>query len=787
MENPKTSSVIANYFYEYDFEKSRADLQNQFDGDAKNSTALYLLASLTFFTEGSEQSLKLYNEAIRREPENEIYWFEYIDALLKANHIQGADAVIAQSKSYISQEVLEAKLLPKLEFLSDVAKFDAQSAEAETASAQDLERLGELYNRGELVEAKKVSDQLLLGFPNCPYLLNIAGCIASDTSNSYFAILCLRKAIKVLPSFQPPYINLANELNEIEKIEEANQFYRKALWLDKRNPEANHNYSIFLQRIGREEAAIDHSIATIMINPSHSRALNTSGVIWNKLGYRENAKNCFQKALKISPNFGDALFNMGNSLAFEGLNLDALSHLDSAILYEPGHVAARAVRMRMKAEICDWDSYAEDVEWLRLNPNSARHTSPFGMLPFYETAKLQYGHAISFSQYNYPIEDSAVVFESSRGKSKIRVAYVSGDYQKHPVSYLMQPVLEKHDRFRFEIYGVSLKTFSDEMTKKIENSVDKYIDLSGNSDEEAISILRAMEIDIAVDLTGNTKEGRPKLFHKRISPIQISYLGYPGTMGTHFYDYIIADQVILPEEHQEYYTETPVYLPICYQAQNDQLDIAESYELNTVARLNVFEFVFCAINNTYKISPLELDVWSRILHRVPHSCLWLYAPSRLVADNLTRGFEQRGIANDRIIFSGRKPHDIYLAGFKHAHLFLDTFLYNAGATASNALWAGLPLVTRMGDSYPSRMAASILFGIGLEELVTYGIEEYEELAVNLALEKDFLSRVKNKLIKNKRETQFFSSSRFARVLESTYKQVIEKHRSGDRKTPIYVE
>jgi protein O-GlcNAc transferase len=786
MKVPKTSSVIANYFYEYDFEASRIDLRNQISGDAISSTALYLLATLTFYHEGSEQSLKLYNEAIGRDPENENYWFDYIDALLNANHIQGADAVIAQSKSYISQKGLEVHLLPKLEFLSAVFTAEESGSHHETVSNWELERLSDLYNSGNITEAHKASEQLLLQYPNCPYLLNIAGCIASDSNNSCFAISCLKKAITALPSFQPPYINLANELNEIQKIVEANQFYRKSLWLDKRNPEANHNYSIFLQRIGREEVALEHSIAAVMVNPLHFRALNTSGVTWNKLGYREIAKNCFKESLKITPNFSDALFNMGNSLAFSGPNLDALGYIDAAILYEPGHVAARALRMRMKAEICEWDSYAEDVEWLRLNPNSTRHTSPFGMLPFYETAKLQYGHAISFSQYNYPIEDSAVVFESSRGKSKIRVAYVSGDYQKHPVSYLMQSVLEKHDRFRFEIYGVSLKTFSDEMTKKIENSVDKYIDLSGNSDEEAISILRAMEIDIAVDLTGNTKEGRPKLFHKRISPIQISYLGYPGTMGTHFYDYIIADQVILPKEHQEYYTETPVYLPICYQAQNDQLDIAESYESNTVARLNVFEFVFCAINNTYKISPLELDVWSRILHRVPHSCLWLYAPSRLVADNLTKGFEQRGIANDRIIFSGRKPHDIYLAGFKHAHLFLDTFLYNAGATASNALWAGLPLVTRIGDSYPSRMAASILHGIGLEELVTHSIEEYEELAVKLALDKDSLNRIRTKLKENKTETKFFSSSRFARVLESSFEQVVQKHRMGDHKSPIYV-
>ena len=785
---PKTSSIIANYFCSYDFEKSKIDLRNQLDGYGREPENLYLLASLTFFSEGSDQSLKLYNEAIGREPENKKYWFEYIDALLHANHIQGADAVITQSKSYIPQEILESKLLPKLEFLSDIAKFDTQSARTETAGTQDLARVSELYNRGELVEAKKISEKLLLQHPNCHNLLNIVGCIASDSKDSTLAISSFRKAITALPSFQPPYINLANELNDIDNTKEADHFYKKALWLDKRNSDANHNYSIFLQRIGKDEAAIDHSMAAIMINPSHYRALNTSGVIWNKLGYRDIGNECFRKSLKIAPNFSDALFNLGNTLARDGHNLEAISFLDSAIRNQPDHVAARAARVRIKAEICEFDTHTEDLKWLETHPDSNKHIAPFGMLPFYETAALQYSHSVAYSKYNYPIERGETDFKYSKQKSKIRVAYVSGDYRKHPVSYLMQAVLKNHDRSLLEVYGISISRSdkADDMTKEIENSVDTYIDFFGCSDDEVISALRSLEIDIAVDLTGYTKESRSKIFQRRISPIQISYLGYPGTMGAEFYDYIIADQIVLPKEHRKFYTETPIYLPICYQAQNDNLAIADSYHSHTIALLEKFEFVFCAIHNTYKICSLVLDVWARILKKVPDSCLWLYAPSKLVAQNLDRSLAERGIGSDRIIFSGKMAHDVYLAGFKYAHLFLDTFRYNAGATGSNALWAGLPMITKIGDSYPSRMAASILHGLGLEELVTHSVEEYETLAVKIALDRNFLDQIEAKLKKNRTETQFFSSTRFARVLESSFKQIIEQRQSGDNKSPIYV-
>jgi len=369
----------------------------------------------------------------------------------------------------------------------------------------------------------------------------------------------------------------------------------------------------------------------------------------------------------------------------------------------------------------------------------------------------------------------------------IRIGYISADFKEHVVSRLIPPIIVRHNSNNFQVYGYSIKqTQEDNLKKRLVQSFDVFRDVSQINDKQVAQLAREDKIDIAIDLNGYTQNARVKIFAYRVAPIQISYLGYPGTMGSNFMDYIIADHKLIPETSQLFYSEKPIYLPNTYMPGDNTCKIPAQSMSREELGLPEDAFVFCVINNSYKITPQIFDIWTRLLKKVKGSVLWLLSPDDDVKLNLIKEASARGISADRLVFVNVKPYDQYIAQFSKADLFLDTFTYNAGATANHALWAGLPIVTKSGKSYTSRMATSMLDAVGLSELVTTTEKEYEELILDLATNPDKLSEIRARLSKNRLSEPLFDTELYIKHLEEGYRRVYENYAKGNKPQIINV-
>ena len=361
-------------------------------------------------------------------------------------------------------------------------------------------------------------------------------------------------------------------------------------------------------------------------------------------------------------------------------------------------------------------------------------------------------------------------------KQKIRIAYYSADFRNHPMSYLLANLYELHDRNKFEVIGISFgPDKDDQMRKRVSTAFDKFYDLRLKTEEEIVKFSRELKIDIAIDLMCFTKYHKFGIFVKKCAPIQVNYLGYPGTSGTNYLDYIIADKILIPKDSQKYYSEKIVYLPDTYQANDSTKKISDRIFTREELGLPKDAFVFCCFNNNYKITPQVFDVWMRLLERVENSVLWILSEDINISKNLKNETTKRGIDFNRIVFAERIKMNEHLARQKVADLFIDTFPYTGHTTASDALWVGLPVLTRIGKSFASRVSASLLNAIDLSELVTSSEKEYEDLAVEIAKNPTKLKEIKNKLKNNRSSKPLFNTQIFTRNIEKAYSLMYERY------------
>ncbi|MDC0597614.1 hypothetical protein OAP43_07655, partial [Candidatus Pseudothioglobus singularis] len=412
--------------------------------------------------------------------------------------------------------------------------------------------------------------------------------------------------------------------------------------------------------------------------------------------------------------------------------------------------------------------------------------APFALLSLIDDPALQRKTTEINTNSFYPKNNDLPLIDLYSKHSKIHIGYFSADFSEHPVAFLTAGLYEVHDREHFEIHAFSFgPNTKDVMNLRIKAGVDQFHDVESMSHMEIVNLARSLEIDIAVDLSGYTAKARTDIFAMSVAPIQLSYIGYLGTMGADYYDYLIADPIMIPEESQKYYVEKIAYLP-CFQV-NDSKDLPPNLTM-TRKDLGLPEtgFVFCCFNNTYKITPTTFDGWARILKSVEGSVLILYANNELSKVNLTKEIEQRGVTAERLIFGENLDRANYLARYRVADLFLDTHPYNAGTTASDALKMGLPMLTMKGKSYQARMGASIVNAVNLPELITHSQEEYESLAIELATNPDKLKVIKEKLASNLATAPLYDTKLFAKNIESAYTQMYERHHQGLEPDHIYI-
>ena len=436
---------------------------------------------------------------------------------------------------------------------------------------------------------------------------------------------------------------------------------------------------------------------------------------------------------------------------------------------------------------CDWNNLPSELENLKQKIfASEKVIGPFSLLSLVDNPAIQRKAAEIYTSHYHPHKFLFQEPTNSPAHKKIRIGYFSGDFRQHPVSYLTAELYEVHNRQSFEIHAFSLgPDTNDELNLRIKAGVDHFHDVQKMSHKDIVLLARSLELDIAVDLAGLTAKSRTDIFAMSVAPIQLSYIGWLGTMGADYYDYLIADKVMIPNESQKYYVEKIVYLP-SFQV-NDSKDLPPNLEL-TREEIGVPEagFVFCCFNNTYKFTPNTFDSWCRILSKVDNSVLLVYANNNLAKTNLTKEIVKRGIDAERLIFGESLDRPRYLARYRVADLFLDTQPYNAGTTASDALKMGLPIVTLKGKSYQARMGASILNAVNLPELITNSSGEYEALAIELAKNPNKLKTIKEKLLKNLSTAPLYNTELFAKNLELAYTKMYERHRKGLEPDHIYI-
>ena len=457
---------------------------------------------------------------------------------------------------------------------------------------------------------------------------------------------------------------------------------------------------------------------------------------------------------------------------------ETIEHYDKALSLRPSIDWVPGDLLHTKMKICSWSDLPQSLEGISKKvAANEKATNPFPLLALHDDIFQHKKSSEIYIQSKYAFKPVLGPIAKHPQSQKIRVGYFSADFKNHPVAFLAAQLFEIHDKSKFETYAFSLVNATDEMRGRLQLAFDHFIDTQVMSDIEVAQLSRSLDIDIAVDLTGITASSRTGIFSYRVAPIQVNYLGYPGTMGADYMDYIVADKILIPPQSQQFYSEKVVYLPNSYQVNDRQRLISDRQFTRQELGLPEHGFVFCCFNNNYKILPATFNGWMRILKAVEGSILWLFQDNTWAVENLKKEAQKQGVDAQRLVFSERLPLPEHLARYRQADLFLDTFPYNSHTTASDALWAGLPVLTLMGRSFASRVAASLLNAVGLPELITNIQEEYEALAIELAMNPIKLKDIKLKLVNNRLTTPLFDTPLFAKNIESAYIKMYDRYQA----------
>jgi predicted O-linked N-acetylglucosamine transferase (SPINDLY family) len=555
--------------------------------------------------------------------------------------------------------------------------------------------------------------------------------------------------------------------------------FDRALAIAPRFARAYYHRGMALAALGRYDDALGSYGRALEIAPGLVEAWNNHGTTLAKLSREEEALASYNRALALDSCHVRALYNRGNAYQALRRYAEAAADFERVIAFDGDFEYALGSALYCRARLCDWTGGNEvvrrGIEKVRSGHRAIR---PFPFLSISDSPEDQLTCARIFVRDRRPAVPPMWRGERYAHK-RIKVAYLSADFHSHATAYLMAGLFERHDRERFETVAVSFGPDSrSAMRARLRRAFEHFLDVRRKSDREIAALLRDLKVDIAVDLKGFTTDNRSGIFAHRPAPIQVNYLGYPGTMGAPDIDYILADRVVLPPEHHPFYAEKVVYLPDCYQVNDCDRQIAERTPTRAEAGLPEQGFVFCSFNNGYKINPAMFDVWMRLLSQVTGSVLWLLKGSEAMVENLRHEARERGVAPQRLVFAEHAKLPEHLARHRLAGLFLDTVPYNAHTTASDALWAGVPVLTCMGNTFAGRVAASLLHAIAMPELITRSLADYEALALKLAGEPGCLANIKSKLWRNRLTTPLFDTTRFASRLERAYSMMWETYQSG---------
>jgi protein O-GlcNAc transferase len=769
------------------------------DGMAKLSTDQTLIRAKALERKGDTRGAReLYHAVLRAFPDN--------------RRAQQALAELGGAPAGQGGGGLQAAV-DQLAQLYKSGQFDLVAEKAEVLVRQfpDVEMLWTILGAanmglGRLKEAETAFAKTVELNPAAAGAHNNLGAVLREQGRYEAAIERYDEALRLMPDYAEVHCNRSVALTELGRFDEALANQERALRINPNYADAYYTMGMTLKAKGDRDAALESHQKALQLNPRHIEALVNVGNFHSMQRNFEEAKGVYERALQIKPNHVEANYRLGNALAeLHDLKAAALSYgrvlqlqpdhvevhiklgsllikqkrLDEAVeilrqarRLDPGNTQAIALKSMCQAQMCDW---TERDEFLAAGDK----LPPFVALSLEDHPLRQKQRSIALSQQIRIGSPLALPERPTRRPARLRVGIFSADYREHPLMHVIMGLLREYDRTALEAIAYSYTAMpGGEKREEVSRHVDRFVDVHRMSDQEVVDAARRDGLDIAIDLTGYTSETRSRLFDYRLAPVQINFLGYASTMGSDAFDYIVADEMVIPPALAEFYTEKKLYLPNTYFPADNQRPISDRQTTRADHGLPEGGFVFCSFNRNDKIEPRAFDIWMRLLTTIEGSVLWLVSSNKWSVDNLRREAQIRGVDPDRLVFAGFAPNDEHLARHSHADLFIDTFSFNAHTTASDALWTGLPIVTRAGEQFAARVAASILTAAGLPDLVTETDEEYEALILALARDPARLATIRQRLAANRLTAPFFDTVRYTRDFEKALRAAYDRYFDG---------
>jgi len=706
-----------------------------------------------------EEAANIYHKIIERNPKN-------VDALHYLGVVEASLGNFERAKSFMARSL---SIQPRnIQFVENYATILFQIGEYKSALQICQQGLQlnpanisllyvsaiSLFKLKQLQDSLTQFDRLLLLQPDHIAAFNERGSVLAEMKKYDAALASVEKALIFQPQYAEAHLNRGNLYSLQKRYDEAFAAYDKALAL----------------------------------KPDLADAWLGRGNVFFDLKRHDEAFAAYDKALALKPDLADAWLGRGNVFSDLMRHNEAFTAYDKALALKPDLAYAEGARLHAKMLLCNWSNFDAECRHLISSVRGGTVTAPFAFQSISASLDDRLQCATLFNKDRYPASDKPIWQGNRYNHDRIRIAYLSADFRDHPVSYLLAGVFEQHDRKHFETIAISFGPDNpSEMRTRLKGAFDQFIDVKDRSDFDVARLLLTLEVDIAVDLMGYTANCRTAIFAHRPAPIQVNYLGHAGTMGASYMDYLIADPTLVPAPQQKYYAEKIAYLPNSYLPNDSRRLISDRLFDRAEFELPHAGFVFCCFNNSYKLNPESFGCWIEILKKVEGSVLWLSDNNSIATSNLKTEASIRGVNPERLVFAKRMELIAdHLARHRLADLFLDTLPFNAHTTASDALWAELPVLTRIGETFESMAGASLLTAIGLPELITSTPQTYEDLAIELATNPGKLAAIKRTLANNRLTMPLFDTPLFTRHIEAAYTAMYERYQADLSPDHIYV-
>jgi len=653
---------------------------------------------------------------------------------------------------------------------------------------QTIQDIEEQINLGELSVARAIVDKALKELPTDYRLKELSAFLFLMQGQRSEGIDLLKELSRLPNCTDIALYELGSALISVGDWFGATQALEKAFKLNPNVFEITHDLATAYAALGRYQEAFSTYQKAIAINPKSSELFYNFGRLCDDLYREKEAIEFYKKACELNPKFVEPLINIGTNLMVIGDDFEALRYFDKAFNLDPDFTYLYGDRLYLQQKLGIWNDHQKHINSLICSIESGKKAiTPFHLLGIVDDPELAKRVAILYADDRYPINPVLGDIVKGYKSEKIKIAYFSPDFRNHATAILTAEMFELHDRNQFEVIAFSVNQREEDAMKiRLMKSFDQFVECAHLNDVQVAKLAREMQIDIAVDLGGITQDARMGIFAARAAPVQVNYLVYPGTLGTKYHDYLLADKLVIPEGCEHLYTEKIAYLPDCYQVNDRKREISQKIILKKAEGLPENAFVFCCFNNNYKILPEIFTIWMELLKELPNTVLWLLETNGTAKENIWIEAKKLGIAPDRIIFAKKTKKEDHLARQRLADLFLDTFPYGAHTTASDALWAGLPVLTLIGNSFQSRVAASLLHSVGYPELITDNLESYKALSIQLAQNPVQLEAIRINLLANQLKLPLFNTPRFIKSIEAAYIHMYRDFQDGKAPETFHV-